>query len=171
MNSYLTFFLKTWLKNSRSTGFTLIEALVAITVLVIGVLGPMSLLSRALADANAIKNEVIATQLAQEGTELLISARDAGQLLWAPSTGYFRIDNPSVSTLTFTSCGDCSLKEDNGLYNYTSGSRTPFIWKLKVDPVGSGLVPEEKMLTSVVSWTEKGIPKSVTSVSYVYASY
>lgn len=60
----------------KKRGFTLIETFVAITVLMIAVLGPMSILSRALQNSRYIKDEIIATYLAQEGIELMIDNRN-----------------------------------------------------------------------------------------------
>jgi type II secretory pathway pseudopilin PulG len=64
------------LRNKKNSGFTLIETFVAITVLVIAVLGPMTLLSRALQNSRYIKDDIIASYLAQEGVELMIDKRN-----------------------------------------------------------------------------------------------
>ncbi|HYC83350.1 MAG TPA: prepilin-type N-terminal cleavage/methylation domain-containing protein [Candidatus Paceibacterota bacterium] len=61
---------------NSNKGFTMIESLVAIAILLIAVLGPMSLLSKAIADSSYARNQVIATYLAQEGLELVISERN-----------------------------------------------------------------------------------------------
>jgi len=58
------------------TGFTLIETFVAITILMIAILGPLGLLAKAFSDANYVRNQIIATQLAQEGIELVVARRD-----------------------------------------------------------------------------------------------
>ncbi len=57
-------------------GFTMIETLVAIAILVIAVIGPMSLLSKAIADSSYARNQVVATYLAQEGIESVINKRN-----------------------------------------------------------------------------------------------
>lgn len=61
---------------TKKSGFTLIETFVAITILMIVVLGPMSLLSNALQNARFISDEITATYLAQEGVELMIDERN-----------------------------------------------------------------------------------------------
>ena len=58
-------------KLKATPGFTLIESLVAITVLLIGVLGPMTAATRGITDGLFAKNQLIGTYLAQEGLELL----------------------------------------------------------------------------------------------------
>jgi len=60
-------------------GFTLIETFVAITILVIAVIGPMSLLSGALRQSRLIANQITADHLAQEGVELMIYRRNKDQ--------------------------------------------------------------------------------------------
>ncbi len=58
---------------NKKSGFTLVETFVAITILLIAVLIPLSVLSKAISDGLFIKNRVAATYLAQEGMELVIN--------------------------------------------------------------------------------------------------
>lgn len=58
----------------------MVEALVAITVLTIGVVGPLSLLANSISNANYAKNQITAFFLAQEGQELVINARNNNRL-------------------------------------------------------------------------------------------
>lgn len=64
------------IKTKHNQGFTLIETFGAITILVISVLGPLSLLSANIADGSIIKNQMTANYLAQEGIELVIRERN-----------------------------------------------------------------------------------------------
>ncbi len=68
-------------------GFTLLETFVAITILVIAVIGPLSLMIRGITDGNYAKNEITAFYIAQEGLELVINKRDANQFTPAGSLG------------------------------------------------------------------------------------
>lgn len=58
----------------------MIEALVAITVLVIGVVGPLSLLANSIYNANYARDQITAFFLAQEAQEMLINYRDNQRL-------------------------------------------------------------------------------------------
>lgn len=58
----------------------MIEALVAITVLTIGVTGVLSLLAQSLVNADYAKNQITAFFLAQEGQELVIGKRNINRL-------------------------------------------------------------------------------------------
>jgi len=63
-------------KNKKgSKGFTLIETFVAITILVIAVITPLSLLSKAIQDGNYAKNQITSYYLAQEALELVINKK------------------------------------------------------------------------------------------------
>ena len=85
-------------QNNYQSGFTLIETFVAITILMIVVLGPMSLLSNALKDARYIGEEITATYLAQEGVELMIDKRNQGETLGDYSCDLYYSDTNNQMT-------------------------------------------------------------------------
>ena len=60
----------------RETGFTLLETVVALTVILAAVLGPVSLVTRGLFTFSLAKNRIIAVNLAQEGLELVRLIRE-----------------------------------------------------------------------------------------------
>lgn len=61
-------------------GFSLIETLVAITVLIGAIAGPLTLASQGIKAASLFKNQLIASNLAQEGIELVHAKRDSNIL-------------------------------------------------------------------------------------------
>lgn len=61
---------------THSNGFSLVEVLVAITLLLIALVGPMTFFARSSQSAEVANDRVIATFLAQEGTELIQKLRD-----------------------------------------------------------------------------------------------
>lgn len=65
---------------THTQGFTLLETLVAVTILIIGVLGPLSLASRGIADGLFAQNQLTASFLAEEALETLKSRRDGNVL-------------------------------------------------------------------------------------------
>lgn len=85
---------------TRQSGFTLIETFVAIVVLTIAVLGPMTLLSRALQDSRYIRDEIIATFLAQEGVEQVIDKRNQGDLNTAEESCDFYLNAEGYNCLS-----------------------------------------------------------------------
>ena len=60
----------------KNKGITLIETVVAVTILVAAITGPMTLASQSLKASRDARNELIATHLAEEGIEILHSVRD-----------------------------------------------------------------------------------------------
>jgi type II secretory pathway pseudopilin PulG len=103
--------------SSSSRGFTLIETFVAITILMITVLGPMTLLSKALQESRYIKDEITATFLAQEGTEIIIYGRNSFLNLSDLAKDY--------------SC-NLMFNKDSG-YNCKEGSLTIFEREIVID--------------------------------------
>ena len=67
---------------STKKGFTLLEALVAIFVLLIGLVGAMSLTQRSIAIATTFRERIIATGLAQEAIEAIRNTRDTHVVLF-----------------------------------------------------------------------------------------
>ena len=65
---------------ARHSGFTLVEALVAIAILTLSVAGPLTTASRAIVAAQNTSNQLTATYLAQEGLEEVRAMRDDAYL-------------------------------------------------------------------------------------------
>ncbi len=67
-------------RNKLSAGFTLVEALVAISILLIAVVEPLSLTANSVSNANFAKDQITAFYLAQEGIEFIRNKRDSNYL-------------------------------------------------------------------------------------------
>ncbi len=141
---------------NQSVGFTLIETFVAITVLVIAVLGPMTLLSKALQNSRYIKDEIVATYLAQEGVELMINNRnnEGGSQLVSGTA------QPPYSCQLY-------LDTNNQGYNCDSkGAPTIFTRTVKVDQIAG---TEQYTITSTVERiSPPEASKKVTSSSIIF---
>lgn len=66
---------------SSKKAFTLIETMVAISILLISVVGPLEIASKGLFSAMYAKEEITAFYLAQEGVELIKNVRDSNYLV------------------------------------------------------------------------------------------
>ncbi|MEK7650638.1 MAG: prepilin-type N-terminal cleavage/methylation domain-containing protein [Patescibacteria group bacterium] len=105
------------LKNSKiknfyanhSRGFTLVEALVAITILIIGVIGPLQIAARGIGDGIFAANQIAANYLAQEAMELVVNKRYelARKYQYTELTGNFFQQDPG-----FQAC----LSGDSGTF-------------------------------------------------------
>src|SRR3989338_8054755 len=62
-------------KNAHTTGFTLIESIVAISVLTLAVAGPLTLAAHSLKASRDARAEFIATHLAEEALEVVHNIR------------------------------------------------------------------------------------------------
>lgn len=133
----------------------MIEALITLVVLTVA-LGPALILATNISSVSSvIKNNLIAANLAQEGIEVVRSIRDTNWFLGIPfdsglGTGAYRIEWNSGSVLSLGS--NPTLKEDNGLYNYSTGNDTIFKRTVTVTKVNAG----ELRIESSVTWDERG---------------
>ena len=64
----------------KKQGFTLIETMIAITVMLIAVVAPMSLAQDGVTAARLAQDQIVAFYLAQEGVELVRNMRDYNKL-------------------------------------------------------------------------------------------
>lgn len=62
--------------SAKQEGFTLLEAMVSIFILLVGVTGSLVLVSSGITNLNVSKNRLIASNLAQEGLEIVHNIRD-----------------------------------------------------------------------------------------------
>lgn len=65
-----------------STGFTLIETMIALMILVVGILALAAVLGNGIAYMNTAQYDYIAQQKASEAVESIFTARDIGQATW-----------------------------------------------------------------------------------------
>jgi Tfp pilus assembly protein PilV len=160
-----------------NSGFTLIEALVALTVVIFAVLGPVTLTFISLKTSTSSKNNFIAGNLAQEGMELIRAKARNNTLACAPSCNMNDWLNDLINNCRgATGCGidannvnpekcnnsgggygnECPLRFDGFLYNHMPGSgsnlNTIFKRVIKTQQIQSGI---EELVTVSVSWTEK----------------
>lgn len=141
---------------------TLIETLVAISILTVAIVGPMSLTMQSLAAAFYARDQITAFNLAQEAIESVRSVRDGNILSIALNTSPtcasdglsmhllcsipidrdFMIDtrNNEITTCDADGSAACSpLQTDGDLYGYQAGWQdTLFTRIVHVTYVGSG---------------------------------
>ncbi len=115
-------------KFSKNKGFTLVETLVAIAILLVAVVGPISLIGDALHKLYYAKDEMIAINIAQEGIETVRWKRDSNMLsavAWDTgiTAGYYIIDPGALGApVVATTCiGACLVDLKPIYFDATSG--------------------------------------------------
>jgi prepilin-type N-terminal cleavage/methylation domain-containing protein len=103
----------------NQSGFSLVETLVAITILLIVITGPLTLVSNSARSTNFANDQVMANFLAQEGLELSQAARDNQQIptfassySGADGAAWNTFANPSGLYQNCFSANGCGLDQD-----------------------------------------------------------
>jgi prepilin-type N-terminal cleavage/methylation domain-containing protein len=148
-------------KSKNKKGFSLLEVIISAFVLSVGITAVLGLMASNIKYSIDSRNSIIASELAQEGAELVRNIRD-NNFLSSPSYPFLELTNANglcIDKNTDTK-GDPSLSCSNGnrLYyqsnfyshNGTSGNETKFYRKINIadDSSGSG----GKLVTSTVWW-------------------
>ena len=71
---------KNFLKLKFTRGFTLIETFVAISIIMVAIVGPLLIVSRALSSSYYARDQIIAFYLAQDAVEFIRNKRDENKL-------------------------------------------------------------------------------------------
>lgn len=165
------------MKIFSNRAFTLIETLVAITVLLISLVGPLTLAAQALKSAYYARDEVTAFYLAQEGLEYVRAVRDQNYLAnpqepWLTGITDCVSASCNVDFLNFshTLCpnGVCPalLIDQNGFFNTQSGTPSNFTRTLTLTPITG--MPDEMESSVTISWTSAGINRSFQVSEYLF---
>lgn len=160
------------------TGFTLVETLVAITVVTTAIVGPLYAVQQSLNASRSAKDQLIASSLAQEAVEFARYARDSNYLyeLRYPGSGLswlYGVDGTNGSTNCFTA--DCVVDANYGIVSRTitplylnangiytqqqNGSLTPFSRTVRFAAVSGSTT--EVIVTVTVTWNSKGGTRTV----------
>lgn len=178
-------------RSNPLTGFTLIEALVAISVLLLSIVGPMAIATDGIKNSIFAKDQITAFYIGQEGIELIRSIRDGNALsgdAWDTGISAFCMTsgNPAgcgidAESLTFVNCttnANCNLYfNPNGL---NVGDSQRGIFEHGVTPEATifnrsiritDVPPDEKEIDVVVTWLSRGAVKTITVQSRLFDQY
>lgn len=143
-------------KKINNRGQTLVESLVAISILTTGFLGILTLLARSLSLNRVISDNYTATYLAAEGIEIvknIILNNRIQNVAW----------NEGLSAGTYEAVySDTALESNQNrnllfdtsehLYNYSRGQPTSFKRRIEIQEIDVN----EIKVKSIVSWTTRG---------------
>lgn len=150
--------------NHRTTaGFTLIEALVALTLLTVGLIPAFRQASDAIILAGLVRNSLIANNLAQEGAEVVRSMRDANWFVGnafsaglTSCTAGCTVQFDSDALLATPASTPLRLDPLTGLYQYATGEATRFQRHVFITEVGD----HELVVLVRVQWSERSGQRS-----------
>lgn len=153
-------------------GFTLVESMVAISVLSLAITGPLLIAQKGIGSAIYAKDQITAFYLAQEAVEYIRNVRDSNRITdttWlqqfnsckeTPSENKAcRIDArytfSHASAITVCPSGNCgviSFDDATGLYGYDTGGT----WKpsqfTRTIRINDNPSPKEASVTVTISW-------------------
>lgn len=164
-----------------TSGFTLIETMVAVLLLSVAIGGPLTIASKGLVIAQTARNQVSAYFLAQDAVEFVRFARDTNLLnstnwlsgtvsvspcVSADGSAACYLDSLLQTPATPTACsGTCvAMNYDvtTGLYNYNTSNRTsPYTRRISITSPVAGNTNEASVVVTV-GWVDNGgIARSV----------
>ena len=124
-------------KNKKRKGFSLIEVILALFVLTVGIGAVMSLMGASMSDSIRNRDSIVATQLAQEGAEL-IRGEDKNKEITSPENRNYTVDIEDDFTnglLDVASGSDPYLlyeKSGTRLYAHSGSGASPSKFRRKV---------------------------------------
>ncbi len=154
----------------KSRGFTIIETLVAISILLLSIGGPIFAVSSAVSSAVYARDQITAFYLAQDAVEYVRGMRDDNALAqgdWADflaelpasctgsGSGQCAIDTTGIGSPFSTCSGAClplGYAASTGLYQYSSGVASIFTRSVKFADPNPGDLNHEIRVQVTVSW-------------------
>lgn len=148
----------------NKAGFSLIEVLVAMFILSMGFAAVFSLMTINIRSSENAKNQIIASQLAQEGVELVRNLKDNNSTFTDDvGTGGsdYRIDyNSDYTTFLGSNINDDTKKklniDANNFYSHSSGQATKFYRKIKIEITTDADSKKTATVTNYVTWNSSG---------------
>jgi type II secretory pathway pseudopilin PulG len=171
----MKFFDFTYKKTTR--GFSLVESLVAISILMFAIGGTFFVTSRGITTARLTRDQVGAFYLAQEAIEFTKNKRDTNiikELTWLDGisgclSGVCAIDVTAEAGSQVTQCAthnDCSplYLNQNGIFNQQgTGEKTIFTRSITLNEI---VTDQEAEVT--VTWNEQGREKTYSSRTNIF---
>ena len=167
-------------KKKAQAGFTLVETLVAISILMLAVTGPLYFASESLKAATYARDQITAFYLAQDAFEQIRKIRDdnlSGNNNWYASldnclsgcrvnptglAGFYTLDSNLADTHLYRS--------SDGIYSHNAnGTKTVFERVVKIEPNDgtSWSDATEMKVTVTISWVSGTISRDFTAYEFL----
>ncbi|MBI4855207.1 MAG: hypothetical protein HY818_00455 [Acetobacterium woodii] len=166
-------------------GFTLVETLVAISILLMAVVVPLVLISGNIALIFSVKDKITATYLAEDAIDFIKYKIDTNfntpqyWLTGIPCVGGGACQVDSFNDAMVLCSGTCPVLQfdsTTGIYGYSSGSASKFTRTVTItgltpstnDPYPT-MAPQEVIITATVSWQDHGASKQTTISEHAFS--
>lgn len=170
-----------------SKGFTLIETLVSVSILLVAIVGPLALVQKSLNSASFTREQITAFYLGQDAMEYLTNVRDNDT---RNGTNVFpvvvarcigangciidtRLNTPLTAVTTCSSaCAPLKLSPSGTYYGYQSGwTATEYVRMVKITPSPSN--SDENYVEVTMTWVSQAgatysDPRSLTLSRIMY---
>lgn len=153
---------------NKEAGFTLLETIVAVGIIIVGLVSALTLITNALFYVSNIQDRLIAVNLVEEGIEVARNIRDNNwlqNLAWnnGLTDGNYQASYNSIS-LSPNSGNSLLFDSTTGLYNYTVGSSANYVRQISV----SNLSGFEIRIISTVTWQRRAITYTSSAESHLF---
>ncbi|MCJ7786894.1 prepilin-type N-terminal cleavage/methylation domain-containing protein, partial [Patescibacteria group bacterium] len=164
------------LPSKSGGGFTLLEVLVAIFVIMVGIAGTLGVIQQGISYTQLSSSRLTANYWAQEGIEIIRNIRDTNWLEWRTNPDILWLDgilsddweaDYKTQNLTQNYAGTYLNIDNSGFYSYFSGSPTKFKREISIQQT----TPPDPNIFAViveVSWSERGRDYQVTVQENLY---
>lgn len=149
-------------------GFTLIETMVAVSIITIGLISALALITSSLFYVSNIQDRLAAANLTAEGLEVVRNIRDNNwlqSLSWnnGLANGDYQVSYNSIALLPYSG-NPLLFDSGSGIYSYASGSATPYVRKISI----SNLSSYEIRVVSTVTWQKRGVTYNNSAEGHLF---
>lgn len=158
-----------------NNGFTLLETIVAVGLIIVGLVAALGLITTSLFYISNIQDRLVAANLIAEGIEVVRNIRDNNWLQnpldrskWniGLNNGDYQVAYDSIPPLSVYSDSAILLDPNTGLYSYASGSiTTPYKRKVSITNLPNGY---EMQIISTITWQRRGITYSSSAEDHLF---
>ena len=163
-------------------GFTILEAIAAIFVMTVGVLGAYAVVQQIIVYNSISSSRLTAAYLAQEGIEIVRNIRDTNWVEGVASSWYegltgcasgYEADYDDTDLSCWSDPGRFLELQAGGFYSYDSGTQPKFKRKITIFDATdlsspSDGTPDMFKVKVEVLWTEKGKDYTVAVEEHLY---
>jgi len=161
----------------KNKGFTLVETIVAIAILLLGIFSALTLMASSLSFSQSSEQMIVVVNLAREGVEMVRVVRDMegfdsakldeGDKIITIDTNDGDLEVNSAGTSQIEDCVVCDLYFKNDRYVHdVSGALTIFKRLIIIENMDNSPVTEKKIV-STIYWTERGRSHTFKLETYI----